>query len=88
MTQNLVVFVTLTPFVTLCINTVFFWLRQEPKESLSVSVRPSVRYKVLSLHLSGSNLQAISQQSVSSQLEVTEQSENNQRAIKEQSESK
>ena len=42
----------------------YFWLRQEPKESLSVSVRLSVRYKFLSIHLSRLNLQAISQQSV------------------------
>ena len=41
-----------------------FRLQQVPKESLSVSVRPSVTSltRALHLHLSGSNLQAISQE--------------------------
>ena len=45
------------------------WIFLAPTGALGVtlSVRLSVRYKVLSLHLSGSNLQAISLQSVSSQ---------------------
>ena len=75
-------------------SPVNFWLRQEPKESLCPSVRPSVTSlsRALNLHLSGSNLQAISQSAVSwksvgSQLAVTEQLESNKRAIREQIES-
>ena len=60
-----------------------FWLRQEPKESLFLSVR----YKVLSLHLSGSNLQAISQKSFSSQTAVGQQSDSSQAADFKQSSS-
>ena len=47
-----------------------FWLRQEPKESLSLSVCLSVRYKVLSSSFwleSSSNQSAVSHQSQSNQ---------------------
>ena len=57
------------------------WLRQEPKESLSLSVC----VKVFSLHLSGSNLQAISQQSFGSHSAVIRQSVSSQSAVSQQS---
>ena len=53
-------------FVCICFSLFLFWLRQELKKSLCVSVRPFVRSfgpnlsGALILHHSGSNLQAIS----------------------------
>ena len=53
------------------ITNIVFWLRQELKESLCVSVRPYVWHKVLirslNLHLSRSDQSAGSEQSVSTQ---------------------
>ena len=58
-----------------------------------IFVRPSIRSfvsnlsRAVNLHLSGLNLQAISQESVSSQRAVSEHSESTQKALMEPSES-
>ena len=61
----------------------YFWFRQEPKKSHCAPVRLFVSNlsRALNLHLSSSNLQAISQQSVNSQSAVSQPSVSHQSAV-------